>query len=90
MELPAFLASALFLISMLGGAAAGLFPNILVSTLDAGYNLDVYNASVGGTGLRIGLIWWLPALLLAVGYFTYLFRSFRGKVTLEADEHGYG
>jgi cytochrome d ubiquinol oxidase subunit II len=89
-ELPAFLASAVFLVSMLGGAAAGLFPNILVSTLDTGYNLDVYNASVGGTGLRIGLIWWLPALLLAVGYFTYLFRSFRGKVTLEADEHGYG
>jgi hypothetical protein len=35
----------------------------------------------------VDLIGWLLAILLAIGYFTYLFRSFRGKVTLEADGH---
>jgi hypothetical protein len=29
------------------------------------------------------------AILLASGYFVYLFRSFRGKVTVEQEGHGY-
>jgi cytochrome d ubiquinol oxidase subunit II len=88
-ELPAFLASALFLASMLAATAAGVYPNILVSTLDASYNLTIHNAAAGGRSLQIGLMWWIPAILLAIGYFTFLFRSFRGKVTLEAEDHGY-
>ena len=36
-------------------------------------------------GLRVGLIWWSIASALAAVYFIYLYRSFRGKVTLEGD-----
>jgi cytochrome d ubiquinol oxidase subunit II len=86
-EREAFLASACFILSMLASAAAGLYPNLLVSTLDPHYNLTVYNASASPVGLRFGLVVWSIAILLAVGYFTYLFRSFRGKVSLE---DGYG
>jgi len=32
------------------------------------------------------LIWWSLAILLAIGYFTYLFHSFRGKVRLEGGD----
>lgn len=38
------------------------------------------------TSLALGLAWWIPAIVLAVGYFTYLFRSFRGKAR-PADYH---
>jgi len=88
-ELAAFLASAAFLAGMLGATAAGVYPNVLVSSLDPAYNLDVTNAAAGSLGLRIGLVWWVIAIALAIGYFTYLFRSFRGKVSIEGDESGY-
>jgi cytochrome d ubiquinol oxidase subunit II len=88
-ELPAFLASAGFLAGMLGATAAGLFPILLVSTLDPSFNLTVHNAAAGPLSLRVGLVWWVLAIALAVGYFVYLFRSFRGKVQLESDGHSY-
>lgn len=88
-ELPAFLASAAFIAGMLGATAAGAYPNVLVSTLDPADNLNVTNAAAGSLGLRVGLIWWVIAIALAVVYFTYLFRSFRGKVSIEGDEKGY-
>jgi cytochrome d ubiquinol oxidase subunit II len=87
-ELHAFLASCAFIVSLLGATAAGLYPNMLISTLDPAYNLTVHNASTTDLGMRYGLTVWIPAILLAVGYFAYLFRSFRGKVSL--DEGGYG
>ena len=34
-------------------------------------------------------IWWVIAMLLAIGYFVYLFHSFRGKVAVEQEGHGY-
>jgi len=88
-ELAAFLASALFIASLLAGTVAGAYPDLLHSTLNPAYDLTVHNAATGVVGLRVGLIWWLLAILLAIGYFTYLFRSFRGKVQIDADPHGY-
>jgi len=80
-ELPAFLGSVVMLAGTLVSAALGVYPTILRSTIDASLSLDVHNASTGSRGLAIGLVWWIPAMALAVGYFVYLFRSFRGKVT---------
>lgn len=88
-ELPAFLASVGFIAGMLAATAAGLYPKILTSTLGAAYDLDVANAAAGSLGLRIGFFVWAPAILLAAGYFTYLFRSFRGKVQVSDEGHGY-
>jgi len=88
-ELPAFLASAGFLVTMLGATAAGVFPTFLTSTLDPKFTLTADNAAAGSYSLTVGLYWWPLALLIAIGYFIYLFRSFRGKVTLSSDGHGY-
>jgi cytochrome bd ubiquinol oxidase subunit II len=88
-ELPAFLASAGFIASMLAATAAGTYPKILASTLSPAYDVTVSNAKAGDLGLRIGFVWWSAAIVLAVGYFTYLFRSFRGKVELEPEGRGY-
>lgn len=82
-ELPGFLCSAGFLISLLAATAAGEFPTLLLSTLNPAYSLNVANASSGAFSLQIGLIWWPFAIALALGYFGYLFYSFRNKISLE-------
>lgn len=88
-ELAAFLGSAAFIAGLLAATAAGFYPNILISRVDPAYNLTIYNASAGALGLRVGLAWWTIAIILAIGYFTYLFRSFRGKVAPPTEGHGY-
>jgi len=80
-ELRGFLASALVIAGLLGMSAGALYPLILPSTISATFDLTVANAANERRGLAIGLAWWIPAIVLAIGYFAYLFRSFRGKVT---------
>jgi cytochrome d ubiquinol oxidase subunit II len=82
----AFFGSAAFLGGLLLATAAALFPLLLRSTVDARFDLTAYGAATGRRGMLLGLTWWIPALLLAIGYFTYLFRSFAGKVR---DLHHY-
>ncbi len=84
-ELGGFVASALMIAGLLGLTAGALYPLILPSTVDPSYSLDISSAN-DASALAIGLCWWIPAIVLAIGYFTYLFRSFRGKAT-SADYH---
>ncbi len=78
-----FFGSVMFLAGLLLSTAAGLFPVILRSSVDSSVALTVHNAGNTQRGLLFGLVWWTPAMLLAVGYFWYLFRSFAGKVRSE-------
>jgi cytochrome bd ubiquinol oxidase subunit II len=57
-----------------------VYPNLLVSTTDPALNITVYNAASGSYSLSYGLIWWSFGMLLAVGYFVFVYRMFRGKV----------
>jgi cytochrome bd ubiquinol oxidase subunit II len=86
--LTAFLSSTAYIIGMLGGGAFALYPYLLPASTDPSYSLTVHNAKTGAYGLRVGLVWWLIGIALAVGYFVLLYRSFRGKVSLN-DEGGY-
>lgn len=79
-ELRGFIASAVVIAGLLGMSAGALYPHLLPSSVGATYDLTVHNAANDRRGLAIGLAWWIPAILLAIGYFVYLFRSFRGKV----------
>jgi len=54
------------------------------------YSLTVESAKAADYGLKIGLAWWIIGIILAAGYFTYVYRSFAGKVVVEKDPHGYG
>ena len=38
------------------------------------------NAAAPQHGLEIGLVWFIPGIALAIGYFIYTYRSFAGKV----------
>ena len=88
-NLRAFLSSSLFIVSMLCATAFALYPNVLPSSLDPAHSLTVYNTSTGEYGMRVGTIWWAIGIVICLGYFTYLFYSFRGKVTIAGDDHGY-
>jgi cytochrome bd ubiquinol oxidase subunit II len=83
----AFLASCAYLLGMLTSAAFGLYPYVLPAKTAAANSLTIYNASAGGYGLRIGLGWWIPGILLATAYFRFTYRNFGGKVKIE--EGGY-
>lgn len=81
-ERNAFLSSCVYLASMLGGAAFALYPNVLPASTDPAYNITIYNAASGHYSLSWGLLWWTFGMLIAIGYFVFIYRMFRGKVTL--------
>jgi len=81
----AFVASALYIVGMLVGAAFALYPVVLPASTDPARNLTIYNTAAGQHGLTVGLTWWLLGMILALGYFTLLFRMFKGKVHLEGE-----
>jgi cytochrome d ubiquinol oxidase subunit II len=85
MEKLAFVASALYIVGMLVGAAFALYPVVLPSSSDPARNLTIYNTAAGHHGLVVGLTWWILGVTLALGYFTLLFRMFKGKVRLEGE-----
>jgi len=87
----AFTSSCAYIAGMLVGAAFGIYPYVLPASTDPSYSLTIYNTAAAEHGLRVGLIWWIPGMALALGYFQYLYRQFRGKVRLEPDsEVGHG
>jgi cytochrome d ubiquinol oxidase subunit II len=85
----AFLSSAAYLVFMLVGAAAAVYPVLLTSTTDPALNITVYNAHTGAYSLRVGLIFWTFGMALAVGYFIFIYRMFRGKVDEQTHGPGY-
>jgi cytochrome d ubiquinol oxidase subunit II len=87
-DFAAFLASTVYIVGMLGGAAFAMYPVLLAATTNPSYNLTIYNARTGAYSLSVGLIWWGIGMALAVAYFTFLYRSFQGKVSLsESDSY---
>ena len=86
-ELLAFLSSSAFLVGLVGATLAGNYPYWLRSTLDPAYSLTAANTAAESYGLRTALTWWIIGITLAVGYFTYLFRSIRGKVVPDTEGH---
>jgi len=81
----AFVGSALYIVGMLVGAAFALYPVVLPASTDPALNLTIYNTAAGQHGLTVGLTWWILGMILALGYFTLLFRMFKGKVRLEGE-----
>lgn len=81
----AFVASALYIVGMLVGAAFALYPIVLPSSTDPALNLTIYNTAAGHHGLTVGFTWWILGMILALCYFTLLFRMFKGKVRLEGE-----
>jgi cytochrome bd ubiquinol oxidase subunit II len=84
-----FLSSTLFILGMLGGTAFALYPNLLTSSIEHSASLTIYNTAAQPYGLTVGLTWWIVGMVLVSGYIVYVYRSFRGKVTLPSEDAGY-
>ncbi|HEY4427035.1 MAG TPA: cytochrome d ubiquinol oxidase subunit II [Solirubrobacteraceae bacterium] len=69
-----FLASCLFIVGLLGSAAAGLYPNILPARQGHLYGLTIDNAASGHHALVVGLRWWSLGIVLAIAYFILAYR----------------
>jgi cytochrome bd ubiquinol oxidase subunit II len=82
-DLAVFLSSTAYIVAMLGGAAFALYPVLLPSSTDPALSLTIHNAKAGPYSLGVGLIWWLVGMGLAVGYFVFLYRFIRGRVSAE-------
>jgi cytochrome bd ubiquinol oxidase subunit II len=77
----AFVGSSLYIAAMLVGAAFALYPVVLPAR-DPEYSLTIYNTAAGTHGLTVGLVWWTFSAVIAVAYFIFVYRMFRGKVQL--------
>jgi len=79
----AFLASCTFLVGMIASAANGLYPYVLPAIGDGAPGITASAAATTDHGLKVGLAWWIPGMLLVALYFVYNYRHFSGKVRPE-------
>ena len=79
----AFVASGVYITAMLVGAVFALYPLVLPASTDPAYSLTIYNSAAGHHGLVVGLVWWSLSAVIALAYFVFVYRMFRGKVHLE-------
>jgi len=83
----AFLGSCIYIVGMLVGAVFALYPVVLPASTEPAYDLTIQNSMAGHHGLVVGITWWCVGIVLALAYFVFVYRMFRGKVRLEG--HGY-
>jgi cytochrome d ubiquinol oxidase subunit II len=79
----AFLGSCAYIAGMLTSAAFGVFPYVLPARPYPHLGLTIHNTATSGYGLKVGLAWWIPGMLLALCYIVYAYRRFAGKVRSE-------
>jgi len=85
----AFLGSNFLLAAVLATGGAALYPVMLYSTLAPQNSLTAAAAASNADSLIIASIWWPFAFLLSGGYFYFLSRNYRGKVSLSRDNQGF-
>lgn len=83
----AFFFSSLTVSLLMVLVAIELYPNLLFSTLDPKYSLDIYEAASSDKSLGIMLLFVAIGGPLVLGYTFFVYRTFRGKVQL--DDHSY-
>jgi cytochrome bd ubiquinol oxidase subunit II len=87
-ERKAFFASCLYISGMFTSVVFGVYPMVLPARNPI-YSMTVNTAKAGDYGLKVGLAWWIVGMILATGYFTFVYRSFAGKVVVGKDPHGH-
>lgn len=78
----AFLFSSAMIAGLLISAAVGLYPNLLVSTLNPSYNLTIFNAASQPNTLTVMLIMALIGMPFVLLYTAGVYYIFRGRVQI--------
>ncbi|GAB4296549.1 MAG: cytochrome d ubiquinol oxidase subunit II [Ignavibacteriaceae bacterium] len=82
-EFRAFLSSSASVAALLALFAIGLYPDIVISTIDPSYNLTIYNASSSQKTLNVMLIIAVIGIPFVLAYTFSIYWIFRGKVKLD-------
>ncbi len=83
----AFVASAAMILLLIASGAIGIYPNLIISTLDPSYSLTIVNAASADNTLVVALVIALIGMPFVVLYTAGVYYIFRGPVRL--DDHGY-
>lgn len=83
----AFLGSSAMIGLLLVSGAIGMFPNLIISTIDQAYDLTVYNAASADNTLQVALFIALIGMPFVLLYTAGVYYIFRGKTVV--DTHGY-
>jgi cytochrome d ubiquinol oxidase subunit II len=89
----AFAATTVTMASCIVAIFVGLYPNVMVSSTKAAYNLTVHNTASGGYSLKIMTIVVIVFLPVVLGYQAWTYYVFRRRVSAKefatsAQEHG--
>jgi cytochrome bd ubiquinol oxidase subunit II len=76
----AFLCSGAVIVGLLASTAAGLYPDLLPSSLDASRSLTIANAAAPPGALWPALLWMIPAVVLLGVSQSLVYRVFAGRV----------
>lgn len=79
----AFMTSAVLTSLLLITIAIGIYPNILLSSIDSAHSLTIANSAASQKSLGIILTFVMIGAPLVLIYTIFLFRTFRGKVVLD-------
>jgi cytochrome d ubiquinol oxidase subunit II len=83
-EFRAFLSSCASIFALLALFAMGLYPDIVISTINPEYSLTIYNAASSQKTLNIMLIIAAIGIPFVLAYTISIYWIFRGKVKLDA------
>ena len=83
----AFLLSAAMIAGLLFSAAIGLYPNLLISSIDSQYNLTIFNAASQANTLTIMLIMAVIGMPFVLLYTVGVYYIFRGKVQISSQSY---
>lgn len=86
-EFKAFVASSAMILFLMLSVAVGMFPNLLISTINEQYNLTITNAASQANTLTVMLIIALIGMPFVLLYTAGVYFYFRGKVVLDADSY---
>jgi cytochrome d ubiquinol oxidase subunit II len=85
----AFLLTAITILLMTASLFAGLFPNVMVSSIDPQYNLTIINAASGPNTLRVMTIVAAIFVPIVLAYQAWSYWIFRKRLTAELQHLEY-
>jgi cytochrome d ubiquinol oxidase subunit II len=83
----AFGCSSAYVFAMLASAAFALYPYLLASNSDPALGVTIFNGANSPYALGVGLVWYVPGMILVTAYFAFAYRNLTEKVDADAEEH---
>ncbi len=80
-SLLAFASSCVTIVMVVATGVIGLFPNLIPSSIDAGYSLTIFNSSSSPYTLKIMTVVALVFVPIVISYKIWVYRLFRSTVT---------